>query len=177
MTTENLETQSGEELNLGDLLRIVAKHWLWYLLSIVLCVGLAFLYLKWAPKVYTRSASVLIKDDKKGSSTLSEAAAFEDLGISVGSRNVDNEVLVFKANRLMEKVVQRLNLDINYSVKQGLRTVDLYTQSPVNLSFPEAEEAEAFALTVTPLSAKEVMLSDFWIRSDAGKMVDISKTI
>ena len=177
MATENFETQTGEELNLGDLLCIVAKHWLWYLLSIVVCVGLAFLYLQWAPKVYTRSASVLIKDDKKGSSTLSEAAAFEDLGISVGSRNVDNEVLVFKANRLMEKVVQRLNLDINYSVKQGLRTVDLYTQSPVNLSFPEAEEAEAFALTVTPLSAKEVMLSDFRIRSDAGKMVDISKTI
>ena len=151
------------ELNLGDLIVLVAKNWYWYVLSVVLCTGLAFLYLQWAPKVYTRSASVLIKDDRNGGGSLTESGAFDDLGISVGSRNVDNEVLVFKANRLMEQVVRRLHLDINYSVQQGLRTVDLYTQSPVTLRFPEAEDAQAFALSVTPLSAHEVQLSDFTV--------------
>ena len=56
--------EQENELNLGDLIILVAKNWYWYVLSVVICTGLAFLYLQWAPKVYTRSASVLIKDDK-----------------------------------------------------------------------------------------------------------------
>ena len=165
--------EQENELNLGDLIILVAKNWYWYVLSVVICTGLAFLYLQWAPKVYTRSASVLIKDDKNGGGSLTESGAFDDLGISVGSRNVDNEVLVFKANRLMEQVVRRLHLDINYSVQQGLRTVDLYTQSPVTLRFPEAEDSQAFGLTVTPVSEKEVTLSDFTMKDEAGEMSDV----
>ena len=101
--------------------------------------------LKWAPKVYTRTASVLIKDDAKGGA-MSESAAFEDLGLFGSKRNVDNEVLVFKSRRLMTEVARNLHLDVSYTVKDGLRTVELYTQSPVQLSFPDAEEAQAFSL-------------------------------
>ena len=72
------------ELNLGDILQTVLANWYWFVLSVVVCAGAAFLYLKWAPKVYTRTASVLIKDDAKGGA-MSESAAFEDLGFSVRS--------------------------------------------------------------------------------------------
>ena len=59
------------ELNLGDILQTVLANWYWFVLSVVVCAGTAFLYLKWAPKVYTRTASVLIKDDAKGFSVRS----------------------------------------------------------------------------------------------------------
>lgn len=74
---------------------------------------------------------------------------------------MDNEVLVFKSKRLMSAVAERLNLDISYTVKEGLRTVELYTQSPVAVQFPEAEDTQAFSLVVTPLSVGEILLSDF----------------
>ena len=122
------------ELNLGDILQTVLANWYWFVLSVVVCAGTAFLYLKWAPKVYTRTASVLIKDDAKGGA-MSESAAFEDLGLFGSKRNVDNEVLVFKSRRLMTEVARNLHLDVSYTVKDGLRTVELYTQSPVQLSF------------------------------------------
>ncbi len=195
------------ELNLGDILQTVLANWYWFVLSVVVCAGTAFLYLKWAPKVYTRTASVLIKDDAKGGA-MSESAAFEDLGLfgtkrNVDNevlvfksrrlmtevarnlhldvsytvkdglrtvelytlfgtkRNVDNEVLVFKSRRLMTEVARNLHLDVSYTVKDGLRTVELYTQSPVQLSFPDAEEAQAFSLKAVPVSGKEVVLSGF----------------
>ena len=50
------------ELNLGDILQTVLANWYWFVLSVVVCAGTAFLYLKWAPKVYTRTASVLINE-------------------------------------------------------------------------------------------------------------------
>ena len=170
---KNIE-QEEQELNILDLVKIAWANWYWFVISIVLCLSIAFVYLKWAPKVYTRTASVLIKDDKKGGG-FSEANAFGDLGITMGSRNVDNEVLVFKANRLMEMVVKRLHLDINYSIKEGLRTVDLYTQSPINLTFPEAEGEQVFSLKATPLDDKKVLLHDFKIANTEGKLVEAGK--
>ena len=143
-TEQETNTRVEEsELNLGDILQTVLANWYWFVLSVVVCAGAAFLYLKWAPKVYTRTASVLIKDDAKGGA-MSESAAFEDLGLFGTKRNVDNEVLVFKSRRLMTEVARNLHLDVSYTVKDGLRTVELYTQSPVQLSFPDAEEAQAF---------------------------------
>ena len=75
--TNRFQQMEENELNLVDLLRIVRVNWYWFLASTILCLGVAVLYLAWAPKVYTRTASVLIKDDSKGGG-LSEASAFEE---------------------------------------------------------------------------------------------------
>lgn len=157
--TINLRREENE-LNLSDLFHIVLANWYWFVLSVLVCAGVAVLYLKWAPKVYTRTASVLIKDNSKGGG-LSESAAFEELNMFNVKSNVDNEVLVFKSKRLMSVVAERLNLDISYTIKDGLRTEELYTQSPIAVRFPEAEASQSFSLVATPLSAGEVLLSGF----------------
>ena len=56
-------------------------------------------------------------------------------------RSVDNELLVFKSKQLMKSVVKRLDLDISYSIREGLRTLELYSHSPVVVRFPEQMKA------------------------------------
>ena len=145
----NTQQQQDEEnvLNLWDLYLVLKANWKWFALSIVACLGLACLYLLWAPKVYTRTASILIKDEQKGGAGMANAYGFADLDMFGVQRNVDNEVIVFKTYRLMETVARRLHLDVSYTVEQGLRTVELYRESPVVLTFPDAEETQSFALS------------------------------
>ena len=51
-TEQETNTRVEEsELNLGDILQTVLANWNWFVLSVVVCAGAAFLYLKWAPKV------------------------------------------------------------------------------------------------------------------------------
>jgi capsular exopolysaccharide synthesis family protein len=102
----------------------------------------------------------MIKDDTKGTS-LSESAVFQDLGMLNVKRSVDNEMLVFQSEALMKAVIKRLRLEISYSWKEGIRTRELYTQSPVVLQLLDAEEWQDFTLKVTPLSENEIVLSDF----------------
>jgi capsular exopolysaccharide synthesis family protein len=118
----------------------------------------------------------LIKDDSKGGG-ISESAAFEDLGMFNVKRNVDNEVLVFKSKQLMSAVAQRLHLDINYTIKEGLRTMDLYTRSPIILQFLEVEESQEFSLNATPLSEDQVILSDFSIDAAEHVVATLHDTI
>ena len=165
------EANSG--VTLGDIFQIVKAKWYWFALSIGICLGVAYIYLLQAPKVYTRSASVLIKEDRRSSRSMS-AYGFSDLNNMLGiQRNVDNEVIVFKTYRLMEKVARRLHLDVSYTEKRGLRTVELYRQSPVILSFPDASETQSFSLTAIPLSKEKVRLFDFVTVNEAGEPVEI----
>lgn len=111
----SLNNNSAEESNsvvLSDVFFMTIRHWPWILLSIALCVGIAFVYLLRTPNVYTRSAEILIKDDSKGKSIGAEE--FANLGLFQSNTNIQNEVTSLKANDLMEEVVRRLNLDINY---------------------------------------------------------------
>ena len=169
------ELEQENTLNLWDLVQILKANWYWFVLSVIACVGLAYLYLLQAPRVYTRSASVLIKEENRWSRARS-TYGFNDLDMFALQRNVDNEVIVFKTYRLMETVARRLHLDVSYTVEQGLRTVELYRESPVVLTFPDAEETQSFALSVTPVSDKEVMLSKFVTRNAEGKAIEIEKT-
>ncbi|GHT33889.1 chromosome partitioning protein ParA [Bacteroidia bacterium] len=164
MTEEHNTFDTREEdsqINLSDIIHIVRTNWYWFVLSIGVCCGIAAIYLLWAPKEYSRTASVLIKDDKKGGGGISESAAFEDLTMFSTKRNVDNEVIVFQSEQMMTSVAKRLHLDISYTIRKGLRTVELYTHSPIIVQFFDVEDTQEFSLEATPVSDKEFLLSDF----------------
>jgi capsular exopolysaccharide synthesis family protein len=165
----------GEEgLSFHDILQIVRVNWYWFALSVFVCCLAAFIYLQWAPKIYTRTATVLIKDDSKGGAA-SEASAFSELDMFNVKRNVDNELLVFQSKQLMHTVARRLRLDVSYTVRRGLRRVELYTHSPVTVQFSDVEDTQAFSLKVTPLSEKEVHLSGY--SASYGTEIELDETV
>ena len=112
-----INNEQENEINLGDLLMILRDNWYWFALSVALCAICAIFYIKATPKTYQRTASVLIRDDKKGGANLGESAMFADLGLLGGGRNVDNELLVFQSRTLVEKVVRRLSLHNSSNIK------------------------------------------------------------
>ena len=164
--------QQKEDLNLSDIAHIVRINWYWFIISIVGCLICSFIYLQWAPKKYACTATVLIKDDRRGVGNMSEASVFADLGMFSVKSNVDSEILVFQSRQLMRDVVKRLKLDVSYTEKQGLRTNELYTKSPVHLEFPDAEPNQKFSLKVTLVDEHKVVLSSF--KADS---VDVSNDI
>lgn len=159
MKNEELIEDGTNALNLIDLWYMFKRYWYWFVLSVMVFLGGAVYYVKSTAKIYTCVASVLIKNDSKGTSLASEAAAFEDLNVLNTKSSVDNEVLVFQSRNLMIEVVRRLNLNISYRVEAGLRELELYKESPVVLRFPDAEETSSLQMVVTPLDDKTVMLA------------------
>ena len=72
----HLPSQEEEGLNLMDLLHRCLQKWRWFVVSVVVVMGLAFFYLLRTPSVFSRSATVVIKDDKQGGGIASEMDAF-----------------------------------------------------------------------------------------------------
>ena len=152
------ETQS-EQLTPGDILHLTLSNWYWYVAAIILFVASAWLYLQSTSPIYQRTATVLVKDSRKGSSA--EVTAFSDLMGGVGRRSVDNEVYILESRRLMEQVVKDLDLATRYTTKSGLRNIDLYGRVPAVVKFVDNNSNAKGAFTYCITSDNRLSLSEF----------------
>lgn len=165
-------TEEEKSINIVDLFVYLVVHWKWYLLSILLFGGCFwYIYCK-TPFTYSRVAIVMIKTPANSRSTM-------QLNNSdfTGLVNVASEILQFKSKELMRKVIDRLQANISYTVYDGLRPVELYTESPVRVTFLDAGMDEAHSLSVTPKSRQQVELADFSRGMEQRKVVNLNDTI
>ena len=154
----NNANQSGT-VPLSDIFFMTLHHWPWILLSVIICVGAASVYLLRTPNVYTRSAEILIKDDTKGQSTGGEE--FANLGLFQSNTNIQNEMTNLKAKDLMEEVVKRLGLDINYYHSGRFHDVVAYGYDlPVKLSVTGCPDEESFSMNLSVSRDGKVAITD-----------------
>lgn len=132
-----------EKIDFQEVLFKYLIHWPWFLGAIIVCLIGAWIYLHTATPVYNISATVLIKDDKKGGSA-GMASELENLGLNglmSSSQNIDNEMEVLRSKTIAKEVVVDLNLYISYKDEDEFPAKDMYKTSPVlvNLIPQEAE--------------------------------------
>lgn len=155
---------------LQDLIDMVLKKWYWFVISVVLFLGLGVLYILSTPPVYHREATIMVKDSRKGSGA-SEMAIFGELAGLSTRRNVDNELFVLQARRLMTQVVKELGLTTSYSTRVNLRKVDLYRCSPVSATFINDTDELTCAFKLE-LGDESFTLYDFTMPSANDEEVD-----
>ena len=144
--TPQLEQISEEPLNLYALFFKFFAYWPWFIVSVVGCLLLAFIYLRYQTPVYNISASVLIKEQDARSKAMmgtnGALGALQDIGGFSMTSNFDNEIEILKSRTLIRKVVTDLNLYINTQQQRTFGYApSLYKQSPVIVSLTP-EEAE-----------------------------------
>lgn len=148
-------------MRVQDLLYLCLGRWYWFVISLVVTVGVAIAYLLSTPPVYTRSASLLIKEDSKGNS-MGDAAGLGDFDLFQTSTNVNNEIQSLQSPSVMLDVVKRLNLDVNYHTDGRFYKEVLYGHScPYAVSFNDLQDNENVSFTINPGKKGQVRLSDF----------------
>ena len=154
----------ADYLRLRDLMALCVSHWKWFFLSLFVTVGLAIFYLLVTPAVYTRSTSLLIKEEgKKGESLFSsELNSFAEMGIFSGNTNVNNELTTIQSPDLLAEVIRRLHLNMNYKTEGLFHRQTLYGNSlPVKVEFQKLNENDFLSFTLTIQEGNHLLLSDF----------------
>ncbi|MEP6626323.1 MAG: polysaccharide biosynthesis tyrosine autokinase [Ginsengibacter sp.] len=105
-------------------------YWPLFLLSIVIAVGIAYTYLRYTTPVYEATATIIIKDDKKGNE---ESKLVESLDQISSKKIVENEVEIIQSRKLMENVVRSLRLYAPVYEKGDVHDVLAYTTSPISI--------------------------------------------
>ncbi|KFF02450.1 GumC family protein [Flavobacterium reichenbachii] len=124
-----------ENTNIREQISKYVIHWKWFLLSIICALIFAFLYLRYTTPSYEATATILVKDEKKGG-MLSELSAFSDLGFGANMKsNVDNEIEILKSRTLIESTIKKLNLNVLLFVEGKVINNDIYAEAPITAYF------------------------------------------
>ena len=121
--------------NIQFILTSLILNWKWYLLSLIICVGCAMVYLRYASPVYSISAKMLIKDDdtpqasRRGSALQNVA----NLGLMTNTSGFDNELEMLKSQSLSIAAVTDLKLYVNYFGVARFKKQLLYKNQPINV--------------------------------------------
>ena len=141
-TDFNEAKESKEEnIDVKELLFKYLIHWPWFVGAVVACLIAAWVYLYISTPVYNISATVLIKDDKKGGSA-GMLSGLESLGLDgmiSSSQNIDNEIEVLRSKTIAKEVVEDLGLYISYVDEDEFPSKNMYKTSPVQVSLTPQE--------------------------------------
>ena len=154
----NMNEQDEEKINYQELLFRYIIHWPWFVASVLVCLIGAWVYLHFQTPVYQVSASIMIKDDKKGSGS-TDLGNLGIGGVITSTQGIDNEIEVLRSKTILKEVVNNLELYITYYDEDEFPEKELYQTSPVivNLTAQEADKLPGSALLAMKLSPEGVL--------------------
>ena len=123
------------KLDLKNLIAGYVKHWKWFVLSVIVAVGLGYLNLRYTVPQYNASAKIQIIEDKNATSELS---ILQDLDIFSGSKaQVEDEVELLYARGNFIDIVKKLKLNVRYFVEGKVMDSELYGEEnfPFTINF------------------------------------------
>lgn len=161
----NAGKPADDFIRIQDLWGMFVPKWHWFAVSLFVTLSVAALYLLSTPLIYTRTAAILVKDDSKSSATTGGMSEFSDLGLFKSNTNINNELLTLVSPTLMTEVVSRLNLNEIFTVRRGLKQIELYKSAPVAVHFQD-KAGGPVGFTIELSSKDAFVLSDFIVSGE-----------
>ena len=172
----NISTeQNSDFINVKDLMYICLAKWYWFAISVAAAVCVAVAYLLATPPVFTRSASILIKEDDQGGIGGSASDLLGDFDLFRTKSNVNNEMQSIQSPAVMLDVVRRLKLNVDYRTDGRFYRQVLYGNNcPYSVTFADLQDNEPAKLTILPGDEPgSVKLTDF-TRGDSESDLEIT---
>ncbi len=152
--SQEVTTQTEKPFSPTDFIRLCLANWKWFLLSAIALLIIGYFYAKSQVPIYQSTASVLIKEQYGGRSSMSDVSqAFSSMGLVNSNVSVNNELIAITSPSIMYEVVKRLGLDVNYSLKGTFHEIPLYGKTlPAVIGFGGITEnaSGAFKLRIEP---------------------------
>ena len=130
---ENFQSEQADYIDVKELVSKYIRHWHIFLVSVIACLILAFLYLYWAVPQYRVASTLLLKNEESQSGN--RPSELGEINLFSMKQNLDNEIEVLKSNSLMQRVFSELSLNPTYHIKGQFKTEEIYgSEVPIRLS-------------------------------------------
>lgn len=129
---------SSDFIDIKGLFKSYVSKWYLFLISVLVCGGLAFFYTKVHQPVYVVRANVLItqNDDAGGGALAAMTAQMGSLGSIFGSDGyVEDEIFIVSSHSLYREVARELGLNVTYGERMGfMDTRQCYPETPIRVN-------------------------------------------
>lgn len=167
---EKLE-EEGSGFDFRKIWSMVVLNWYWFIISTLICVALAYVYLRYQKPVYQASMKILVKDDTSKSGRYnSTSLALSQLGEMSNSNGFDNEMEILTSVTIATRAVSALKLYVTYTMEGRVTDADLYKNSPILVDLEESRQEQLKKPVMIEMSKKgKGIVADIYLPSNASK--------
>ena len=142
-TNQDLQTMEEEQssFNFQTIYTTFILNWKWFVLSVFICLGIGFLYLRYTTPIYNTKAKLLIKDDDNRSyrrGGIQGLESMSNLGIISNSYGIENEQEILTSTTIAEQAVRDLKIYVTYYIKGRIKKRLIYKKQPLNIDMDYA---------------------------------------
>lgn len=152
----NVAEEEEGSFDWRNLYTMVVLNLPWFVLSVIIFLCGAVIYLHFKSPVYQVSAKMLVKDNENGSyrgGSNQMLSNMQDLGFITSSTGIDNEVEILQSQSLAEDAVKDLKLYVEYKKEGRIKNHRIYKSQPVNVDLDPAS-LEKMNETLLPIKMK-----------------------
>lgn len=127
---ENNIIQQKDESLIVQMLAKYITYWPLFLLFFMLSVAASFTYLRYSVPKYQATASLIIKDEKRGSD---DSKLMESLNMINTKKIIENEIEILRSRPLINEVVKKLHLYAPIYQEGKIKEISAYMDAPVKV--------------------------------------------
>lgn len=179
-----VEQEEKSSFDFSTIYTIFLFNWKWFILSLAVCVGIAYAYLRQATPVYQAYAKYLIKNETGNSRNSRSMLSTTNLGIVSNATNINNEMEILKSRILAEQTVRDLKLYVTYVHQGRIRNYEYYRNQPVSVDIDPAHLEKLTSpidLEITRVEGGYAVSGSFYYVPEdnptEGKTYSINKTL
>lgn len=137
------------------------RYWYLFALGLVLAIGAAFIYIRYATPLYSINSLVLIKD-RRDNEPQSRMEQFNYANNLNEAKNIDNEIIMLKSVSLMHRVLAELALNTSYYIKGQMHDLEVYQGAlPFKLIITKLDStAYGKSIIIVPKNENEFVLEE-----------------
>lgn len=180
MEKKNNVKQQSNSISFKEFLYQCQGEWKWFVLSVMFCLLLAVCYLWVTPKLYNRSATIMIKpeNNRNSGSFTSKLQNMGDMNLFGTVSDVQNEILCIQSTDIVLETVKRMHLDYTYSTYKYLTEKGvLYGNNlPIEVEVPEIRPEQVFSMTLN-IKNGEISITNLQTKLDEVEINDEEKYV
>ena len=179
---EDLQPMNEEEqswFSFQNLFAVLVINWHWFLMSFIIFICAALLYLRYAEPVYNMSAMMLVKNEDKKNNSSQILSNMQDLGFMTNSVGIENEIYILKARILARDAVKDLKLYTEYRSVGHIIKPLMYGNQPMNVDLDPVhldsldkellKGVNSIRMTLTKEGSKYVVRGNEYFNGNEGK--------
>lgn len=152
--------------NFQKLITTYLLNWKWFVLSLIICLGIAAIKLRYTTPIYQSHAKLLVKAEDNSGGRGRGIQGMTNLGIMSNSAGLDNEMEILKSRTLAADAIRDLKLYVTYTAEGRLKDVDMYRSQPISVDLDSAHLERLNApinLTIERKDNKYVVTGTYYV--------------
>jgi capsular exopolysaccharide family len=142
MDSREIEQLLAEEtLDIKKYVNLVLRYWYWFVISLIVCLGLAFVITRTTHNVYQVDSTILIRDDKNSKANTGAEALLNELSLVNNTKSIQNEIGIIKSYTIAYNTIKELeNFHTTYKISgsRSFKQNVVYKDIPFRIVFNSA---------------------------------------